>query len=147
MGSRAKQIAKVFSAISILMLVSGCLNPSQTLLEKQPNYIGKNASVMFSSMGIPQDEGVIAGMKYYAWIYQDSGSITIPQYNTGTYSGQTYGAYGSYNTYGTVGYTTYNTTNYNYSCILRAFVDKKNIVTKIDMDGNLGGCNPLVNRM
>lgn len=127
-------------------ILSGC-NPGQTLTEKQPNYIGQDANVLFRTMGMPQEEGTIAGTKYYAWTYQRSGSMTLPQYNTGTYSGNTYGTYGSYNTYGTVGYTTYTTSNYNYTCVLRAFVDGRNKVTKFDMDGNIGGCSPLVDRM
>ena len=127
--------------------LSGCLNPGDTLNERQPNYIGKDANVLFGAMGMPQQEGRVAGAKFYTWTYQNSGSLTLPQYNTATYSGNTYGTYGSTNTMGTVGYTTYQTTNYNYNCVLRAFVDRNNKITKFDMDGNIGGCNPLVNRM
>lgn len=137
-----KKIAFIVSSFAI----TGCL-PNETLTEKQPNYIGKDASVLFNAMGFPQSEGKIAGRKFYAWTYNQSGSLTLPQYNTGTYSGSTYGRYGSYNSYGTVGYTTYSTTNYNYNCILRAFVDNKDKVTNFDMDGNIGGCNPLVSRL
>ena len=98
-----------------LLALAGCLNPSATLDEKQRYFIGQDASTLFSSMGFPQQEGEIAGRKFYAWTYNQSGSLTLPQYNTGTYSGSTYGTYGSYNSYGTVGYTTYSTTNYNYN--------------------------------
>jgi len=137
---------KKIALIATLFAIAGC-NPSETLNEKQTNYIGQDASVLFNAMGFPQSEGKIAGKKFYAWTYNQSGSLTLPQYNTGSYSGSTYGTYGSYNSYGTVGYTTYRTTNYNYNCVIRAFVDKKDRVTNFDMDGNIGGCNPLVNRM
>jgi hypothetical protein len=139
----AVNISYAFAAFAL----TGCLDPSQTLTERQPNYIGKDASVLFSSMGMPQQEGSVAGSKFYVWTYQNSGSLTLPQYNTGTFSGSTYGTYGAYNTTGTVGYTTYTTTNYDYSCVLRAFVDNKNRVTAFDIDGNIGGCDPLVNRL
>ena len=138
---------KVCAGLVAAALLSGCLNPSETLNERAPNYVGKNASVLFENIGMPQQEGRVAGAKYYAWTYQNSGSITLPQYNTGYYSGNTYGQNGSYNTSGTVSYTTYTTTNYNHNCVLRAFVDNRNRVTRFDIDGNIGGCNPLVNRM
>ena len=140
------QSVKLAMILTGAFILSGC-NPRQVLTEKQPNYIGQDASVLFRTMGMPQQEGTIAGLKYYAWTYNNSGSMTLPQYNTGTYSSNTYGRYGSYNTYGTVGYTTYNTTSYDYECVIRAFVDKRNKVTNFDMDGDIGGCSTLVNRM
>lgn len=142
---------KMYSKYAVMFCaafgLSGCLSPRDTLNERQPNYIGKDANVLFGAMGMPQQEGRVAGAKFYTWTYQNSGSFSLPQYNTATYNGSTYGTYGSSNTIGTVGYTTYQTTNYNYSCVLRAFVDSKNRITKFDMDGNIGGCNPLVNRL
>lgn len=96
---------------------------------------------------MPQQEGTVAGTKFYAWSYQDSGSYTVPQYNTGSYSGTTYGAYGSVNSYGTVGYTSYNTQIYDYSCVLRAFVDGRDRIINFDLNGDMGGCFPLVNRL
>lgn len=141
------KVLKLGAAMGLTFVLSGCLNPAQTLNERQTNYIGQDASVLFEKMGMPQQEGVVAGTKFYAWTYQNSGSMTLPQYNTGTYSGNTIGTYGSYNTVGTVGYTTYTTTNYNYNCVLRAFVDGRNRVKSFDIDGNIGGCNPLVFRM
>ena len=128
--------------------VSGCLNPRATLNEKSPNYIGQSSELLFKSMGIPNSEGEVAGRKFYLWSYQNSGSFTLPQYNTANTSGSFNSYGGGFGTYsGTTGYTTYSTTNYNYQCVIRAFVDKNNIVTEFDMDGNIGGCNPLVNRM
>jgi hypothetical protein len=132
---------------SSLVLV-GCMNPMDTLNEKSPSYTGQPAQILFNKMGLPNSEGVVAGRKFYLWSYQNSGSITIPQYNTAN----TYGSYnsygGGYGTYsGSTGYTTYSTTNFNHQCVIRAFVNKKDIVTQFDMDGNRGGCNPLVKRL
>tara|TARA_A100001015_G_scaffold229718_1_gene259802 strand:+ start:2533 stop:2958 length:426 start_codon:yes stop_codon:yes gene_type:complete len=131
-----------------LVTLQGCLNPRDTLNEKSPSYIGQPAEILFNQMGLPNSEGEVAGRRYYLWSYQNSGSLTLPQYNTANSSGSynTYG--GGYGTYsGTTGYTTYQTTNYNYQCVIRAFVNRNDIITKFDMDGNVGGCNPLVRRM
>lgn len=138
---------KTILLLGLAFGVSGCLNPNQALQEKQVSYVGRSAETLIARLGMPDSEGVVAGRKFYAWTRQDSGSFTMPQYNTGTMNTTVYGRGGPAFGTSTYGYTTYNTTYYDNRCILRAFLDQNGNVTGFDMDGNIGGCNPLVSRL
>ncbi|MEZ5720924.1 MAG: hypothetical protein R3D59_04130 [Paracoccaceae bacterium] len=138
---------KVILTTVVAMSLSGCLNPNQTLQERQVNYVGHSAETLIARLGVPDAEGVVAGRKFYAWSTRETGSYTMPQYNTGTVNTTLYGGGGTAFGTGTYGYTTYNTTHYDYHCVLRAFINPQGNVTGFDMDGNLGGCGPLVSRL
>lgn len=140
-------LRKTALMLAVASGLAGCLSPNQALQERQVNYVGRSAEALIARLGMPDGEGVVAGRKFYAWSNRDTGSFTMPQYNTGTINTTLYGGGGTAFGTGTYGYTTYNTTHYDYHCVLRAFLDQSGNVTSFDMDGNIGGCNPIVSRL
>ena len=101
--------------------------------------IGQPASNVFEKLGLPHAEGEVAGRKFYVWATQDSGSILLPQQNTGT-------IYSGYRT-STYTYTTYVPMAYNHACRFRIFVNPEDRITTYDFEGNEGGCSTFANRL
>ena len=76
---------------------------------------------------------MVAGRRFYVWETEDSGSILVPQQNTGSvYSGHRISTYT---------YTTYVPMAYRHACKFRVFVDAKDLITTYDFEGDEGGCS------
>ena len=135
------QLQKLIALIALPILLAGCLSPQDTLDNKSSRYVGQTSKFLFDRMGLPNFKGEVAGQKFYSWVYQNSDSITLPQYNTATLGGDN-GADPE-----PTRFRTYSTINYNYQCVIKAFVNANDIVSEFDMDGNIGGCIPLVKRL
>lgn len=131
---RLKLTILVMSSI----LIISC---SGKIIEENMEYmIGAPATRVFSKLGLPHAENIVAGHKFYIWNTQNQGSYNLPQYHTGT-------IYTPGGTPSTYTYTTYNQVNYNHFCELRVFVDSLDKITTYDFRGNEGGCRVFASRL
>ena len=124
-------------AAALALLVAGCAG---RVIDTEMQYmIGRPASEVFLRLGIPDDEGRVAGLKYYVWKTQSTGTHVVPQHNTGTI----HGADGT----STIRYTTLHHQIYNLECTFRVFVDPNERVTTWDFKGTDGGCPQIAQRL
>ena len=135
------QLQKLIALIALPILLAGCLSPQDKFDNKSYRYVGQTAKFLFDRIGLPNFTGEVAGQKFYSWVYQNSDSITLPQYNIATLGGDN----GSDPE--PTRFRTYSTTNNNYQCVIKAFVNADDIISEFEMDGNIGGCIPLVKRL
>lgn len=126
-------MTRLIKALALLSLgvVSGCVTmesakPAMDALKGQP------VSAAIAKLGYPDGQMSIAGKNVYVWNNQDSGSYTMPTYNTATTWVN-----------GTPVYTTIQgsrTTSYDYQCKLRVIASKSDIVEGFEWEGDLEGC-------
>lgn len=115
---------------AIVLLVAGCVDTSEELAPA----VGRPASELFTKLGFPDSEGVVAGRKYYVWQSQAFGSNSIPVEQTGTIYNRGFPT--------TYKYTTYTQVSHNETCKIRAFVDSQEYVTNIEIDeAGYSGCS------
>ncbi|KQM33593.1 hypothetical protein ASF03_07740 [Rhizobium sp. Leaf68] len=124
---------KQLKVISLFVLagLGGCVTSEQidagvTTLE------GKSYKEAFAKLGFPDEERKIAGQTVYLWNNRDSGTFTVPTYETATtyVGGQAV----------TTSFTGSHTRSYDYHCTLKLVVDPKGTVIDASVDGNIGGC-------
>ena len=125
------------TAATLALILAGCA--SVTIEEKMQPMLGQPASQVFEKLGIPDAEDVVAGRKFYVWKTEDSGSILLPQLNTGS----VYTGYGT----STYTYTSYVPIVYSHACKFRVFVDAKDLITTYDFEGNEGGCSTFASQL
>ncbi len=114
-----KRIASIFWPAAMLAGLAACtLNPLGGLEEGMQRMKGRPAPELFSKMGFPDQEGTVAGRKYY--LYQRS--VRLPGFNPGS-------------------------PDIRGECRIRFFVDDKETIVGADYDGNLAGCEPYVTRL
>ncbi|WCJ63920.1 hypothetical protein [Agrobacterium tumefaciens] len=125
------KLIRVAAATAILAALAGCVTSEQ--IDAGANtFKGQHYQTAFKRLGFPDQERKIAGHTVYSWLNQNSGSYTVPTYNTATtYVG------------GQAIYTQVQgsrTESYDYHCKLDLVVDSKGIVIETKVDGNIGGC-------
>ena len=125
------------TAATLALLLTGCA--AKIIEEKMQTMIGQPASQVFEKLGIPDAEDVVAGRKFYVWETEDSGSILLPQQNTGF----VYTGYGT----STYTYTTYVPMVYSHACKFRVFVDTRDLITTYDFEGDEGGCSTFASQL
>lgn len=125
------------TSATLALLLAGCA--AGIIEEKMQPMIGQPASHVFEKLGIPDAEDVVAGRRFYVWETEDSGSILLPQQNTGS----VYTAHGT----STYTYMTYVPMVYSHTCRFRVFVDANDLITTYDFDGNEGGCSTFATRL
>jgi hypothetical protein len=129
-------------AVALLLVgLSGCAG--NILRDELPKYRGLHVDDLIRRLGLPDGETQVAGRRIVFWKNDRSGSISIPQYNTGTFNAYGSGGY----TTGTYGYTTYNTVPVSYNCIIKAVIDSSNTIQDLEYDGNQGGCMKYARRL
>ena len=116
------------TAATLALLLAGCAGG--IIEDKMQPMIGQPASQVFEKLGIPDAEDVVAGRRFYVWETESSGSILMPQQNTGS----VYTGYGT----STYTYATYVPVPYSHACKFRVFVDAKDLITTYDFEGDEG---------
>lgn len=116
---------------SSLMMLVGCVT-GQDIKAGIGTLKGQPYKVAFERLGFPDQENKIAGYTVYSWLNQNSGSYSVPTYQTAT-------------TYvnGTPIFTNIQgseTQSYNFHCKLDVIVDGTGTVIDTKIEGNLGGC-------
>ena len=130
-------LGMVAKAGTLVLLLAGCAG--EIIQKKMQPLIGFPVSHVFEKLGLPDAEDEVAGLKFYVWGTQASGSYPLPQYNTGTI----HSPYGT----STYSYTTYLQHSYNEFCQIRVFVDSLDRVTTYDFKGNEGGCSVFADQL
>lgn len=108
----------VFGVVAAGFLAGCSLNPLSGLEEGMERMKGRPAPELFTRMGYPDQEGTVAGKKFY--LYQRT--ARIPGFNPGS-------------------------PDIRGECKLRFFVDDKDMIERWQYDGNLAGCEPYVRRL
>ncbi|WP_026283348.1 hypothetical protein [Rhizobium sp. 2MFCol3.1] len=118
-------------SIASLVALTGCVT-SEDIQSGVNTFKGQNYKAAFAQLGFPDAENKIAGHTVYTWGNQNSGSYTVPTYQTATtyVNGQaiTTNIQGS------------RTESFNYECRLSLIVNSAGIVVDTKVEGNLGGC-------
>lgn len=130
LGDFMNYLLKTFSVIS-LMGLAGCVT-SEDIHSGVNTFKGQSYKVAFAQLGFPDGENKIAGHTVYTWGNQNSGTYTVPTYQTAT----TY-VNGQAITTKIQGSTT---ESYNYQCRLALIVNSAGIVVDTKVEGNIGGC-------
>ncbi|MFC7541791.1 hypothetical protein ACFQU2_23080 [Siccirubricoccus deserti] len=101
--------------------------------------MGQPAPVLFSRLGYPDAETVVAGRKAYIWGNRRMGAMPIytPTTTTGFVGTQPV----------TMTTSTMNMVPVEYACQIRAIVDAEDRITTWDYRGNQGGCAPYARRL
>lgn len=129
---------KLITTISTLIALAGC-STTEDLQAGLGELKGKPYQAAFAKLGFPDSEKTIAGHKVYGWSTQNSGSYSVPQFNTAT----------SY-VNGQAIYTNYQTSkqvSYDYYCTVEVIVDASGIIAHTKFDGNIGGCETFAQRV
>ncbi len=133
-------MTRLLKTIALISLgaVSGCVTmdsakPAMEALKGQP------LSAAIAKLGYPDSQMSIAGKKVYTWNNHDSGSYTLPTYNTATtyVNGQPI--------YSTVQGS--RTTSYDYECKLKIIASQSDIIENFEWDGDIGGCEAFAMRL
>ena len=113
-------------AVLLALSLAGCAG--RVIDTEMQHMIGRPASEVFVRRGLPDDEGTVAGLKYYVWKSRSTGSHLVPQYHTGTIRGED----------GTsiIQYTMMQERPFSTECRFRVFVDPNERVTTWDARGN-----------
>ncbi len=117
--------------IASLAVLAGCVT-SEQIHAGTDTLKGQSYKTAFARLGFPDQERKIAGYTVYSWTNQDSGTYSVPTYQTAT----------SY-VNGQAIYTNIQgsrTESYNYQCKLDLIVNSAGIVEDTKLEGNLGGC-------
>ena len=120
----------------LALLLAGCAG--RVIDTEMQSMIGRPASDVFLRLGLPDDEGRVAGLKYYAWKTRSTGTHLVPRYHTGTIRGD--------DGTSTIRYTTMQEQLFSMECTFRVFVDPNERVTTWDSRGN-DGCSQIAGRL
>ena len=126
-------------SVLVVTLLSGC-NPWTTIDKNMQTLRGEHISVLFATLGMPTNQGEVAGRKFYIW--STGGSVYMPNVETTT-------------GYGSVGSQPFNYSQTTYGggsfaqlhCNLRVFVDKSDTIITYDGSGNNGACDVFADRL
>ena len=102
-------------------------------------FIGQPASYVFEKLGVPDTEDEVAGRKFYVWETESSGSFLVPVPVTWTERDGTRTS--------NLTYFVQELHAYRHVCRFRLFVDRKDLVTGHDLEGDGGGCGTFANRL
>jgi hypothetical protein len=123
---------KLKSIIALAALgIAGCTT-FQDVENNLRVFKGQPLDYAIEQIGLPSRELNIAGRKVYIWENASSGSYMSQAPMTTT----TRVGFQTVNTYGSVPVVQ----NYSYECKISMEVDKSNVVSRIEYEGNLGGC-------
>lgn len=100
---------------------------------------GRPINEAFATLGMPNDERVIAGRKVYVW--GNSFSMSMPT----TQTTNVQGTFGTTPYMGSATTTAWKTSE--YECTIRLFVDENERVETYDYSGNIGGCGSYSSRL
>ena len=102
-------------------------------------FIGQPASYVFEKLGVPDAEDEVAGRKFYVWETESSGSFFVPKPGTGAvYEGDRMSS---------LSFLFHEFQTYHHVCKFRLFVDKQDLVTGYDLEGDGGGCGTFANQL
>ena len=102
-------------------------------------FIGQPASHVFEKLGVPDAEDEVAGRKFYVWETESSGSFYVPMPRTGTVHDG--------NPTSSLTFFVHEFHTYHHACKFRLFVDKQDLVTGYDLEGDGGGCGVFANQL
>ncbi len=117
--------------VATALLLTGCT--ATRVQDHMDGMLGQPVSEAFAKLGLPDTEGTIVGLKYYAWSIQGSGSYAVHQTDT-RYIYTPYGV-------STYLYTVPLVAPYSYFCRLRIFVDPDETISNYDLKGENRGCS------
>jgi len=123
---------KIGTLIAVLALsLAGCTTPEE-IRSGANTFKGQNYRVAFAKLGFPDAENKIAGHTVYTWGNRNSGSYTVPTYQTATsyVGGQVV----------TTNFQGSRTESFDYHCKLDLIVDGSGTVVDTKVTGNIGGC-------
>jgi hypothetical protein len=132
-GILKKLIAVTFFAI----VTAGCATFGQ--LENGLNaLVGRSDSEVFNVLGYPNGKQEFGADTVYVWGNSRNTTMFLPQTQTTT------GYVGTTPVYGTT--TTTQAIPMNFNCTIKVIVSS-GLVKTWEYDGNLGGCEPYINRL
>lgn len=127
--------------IIAIVVLSGCA--FDTLDKGLPLLNGKSIDTAISYLGTPDNKMQIADRNVYIWSNAFFLTMTRP---VTTYSNASaYGIGGYASAYGTS--TTYVPETHNHSCTIKATTDKDDIVSYMEYEGTLGGCESFMSQV
>jgi len=105
--------------------------------------MGRPVSEVVDALGMPSSERTIVGRHYLVWERSYSASLPV------TTTAGTVGGFNTTRTTGTYSSTTLGSSyeTVNYSCRLVFQVGDDERVAHVQYDGNLGGCQPYIDRL
>lgn len=127
-----------FVNLVAILLLCGCA--FETLDKGLPLLQGKKIDTAISYLGLPDNQMTVAGKNVYVWSNSFTQTSITPV--TSYSNASAYGTGGYATAYGTT--TTYVPQTAQYSCTIKAVVDKKDIIEGLEYSGNEGGCGTFV---
>lgn len=128
---------KLIAASLVAFVTAGCATFGQ--LENGLNLlVGRSESEVFNALGYPDGKQEFGADTVYVWGNSRNTTMFLPQTQTTT------GYVGTTRVYGTT--TTTRAIPMNLSCTIKVIVSS-GLVKAWDYDGNLGGCEPYINRL
>lgn len=100
---------------------------------------GKPYQSAFKVLGFPDGEKSIAGYKVYVWGSRNSGSYSVPTFNSST--AYVNGSPIYVQSQGT------RTETYDYYCTIEVIVNTAGVIENAKYDGNIGGCERYAQRL
>lgn len=125
------KISAGFGAAVALLVMAGC-QTFENIDAGLSSLRGQPYQAAFDVLGFPDAETTIAGKRVFTWGSRNTGSYTVPTFNSNT-------AYVNGNpvyvqTQGS------RTEYYDYHCRIDVIVGSNGLIEQSKFDGNIGGC-------